>query len=208
MTSSTRDMILRVIRTEGSCTVKGLAEHVGISPVSVRHHIAQLQADGLIAATEVRHGVGRPHHTFSLTEEALELFPSRYFRLISRLITELKSSMSPDKVEALFSQMVTSIAEEFTEEIRHLSLDQRLNRLMDLLTKEGFDASYEKDNDQITIRLYSCPYYHLVQQHPEVDRIDQLLIAKALSLPIERVHCLLDGDSHCAYSIQLALGKS
>ena len=113
MASSTRETILRVIRTEGACTVKALAEHVGISPVSVRHHIAQLQADGLITATEVRHGVGRPHHTFSLTEEALELFPTRYFRLINRLIAELKTSMSPEKVEALFSHIASSIADDF-----------------------------------------------------------------------------------------------
>jgi predicted ArsR family transcriptional regulator len=33
--------------------------------------------------------------------------------------------------------------------------------------------------------------------------IDQKFIARALSLPVERVHCVLDGDAHCAFSVPL-----
>ena len=95
MTSATRETILRSLRTQGQCTVKELAEVVGISPVSIRHHLAQLQAEGLVATKEVRRGVGRPHHAFSLTEEAIELFPTRYFQLTNRLLDEIKYEMSP-----------------------------------------------------------------------------------------------------------------
>ncbi|HEY42878.1 MAG TPA: ArsR family transcriptional regulator [Anaerolineae bacterium] len=207
MTSATRDTILHSIQIQGQCTVKELAEVVGISPVSVRHHLAQLQAEGLVAAQEVRHGVGRPHHEFSLTKEAIELFPTRYFQLTIRLLNEIKYEMSPERVKSLFSRMTSSIAEAFAESYEHLTTEERLPHLMTMLSSEGFDAEYELQDDRIIIRLLSCPYLDLVQYHPEIDYIDQELIARALSLPFERVSCLSDGDTHCSFVVHLPQGE-
>jgi len=36
------------MRARGRCTVTDLAEASGVSPVSVRHHLANLQAEGLV----------------------------------------------------------------------------------------------------------------------------------------------------------------
>ncbi len=206
MSSPTREAILRSLRTQGACTVKELADSVGISPVSVRHHLAQLQADGLIATREVRKGVGRPHHQFSLTDQAIELFPTRYYRLTNRLLEEIKSEIPPDRVGAMFSKMAKSIAEDTVDSFEDLPLQERLDHLMAMLSEEGFDAEYVIQGDQIIIRMLTCPYYRLARQHPEVDMIDQALIAKALSLPFERISYLPDGDAHCAFSIQLTSG--
>jgi DeoR family suf operon transcriptional repressor len=207
MTSATRETILRSLRTKGQCTVKELAEVVGISPVSVRHHLAQLLAEGLIEAKEVRHGVGRPHHAYSLTEDAIELFPTRYFQLTNRLLDEIKYEMSPERVKNMFGRMASTIAEEFAESYEHLTIEQRLPKLVSMLSSEGFDAQYELQDDQIIIRLLSCPYLDLVEYHPEINFIDQELIARTLSLPFERVHCFADGDSHCCFVVHLPQGE-
>ncbi|UCF62553.1 MAG: ArsR family transcriptional regulator [Anaerolineaceae bacterium] len=207
MTSATRETILRSIRTQGQCTVKELAEVVGISPVSVRHHLAQLQAEGLVATKEVRHGVGRPHHAFSLTDEAIELFPTRYFQLTNRLLDEIKYEMSPERVKSMFARMASSISEDFVGTHEHLPIEERLPKLMTMLSNEGFDAEYEIQGNQVIIRLLSCPYLQLVHHHPEVDFIDQELIAKTLSLPFERVNCLTEGDTHCSFVVHLPEGE-
>ena len=207
MTSATRDTILHSLQTQGQCTVKELAEIVGISPVSVRHHLAQLQVDGLVEAQEVRHGVGRPHHAYSLTKEAIELFPTRYFQLTIRLLDEIKYEMSSERLKTLFSRMASSIAEDFAKSYQHLTIEERLPHLMTMLSNEGFDAEYELQSDRIIIRLLSCPYLQLVQYHPEIDYIDQELIARALSLPFERVSCLSKGDTHCSFIVHLPQGE-
>ncbi|HEY46815.1 MAG: hypothetical protein AMJ88_01440 [Anaerolineae bacterium SM23_ 63] len=207
MTSPTRETILRSLRTQGHCTVKELADVVGISPVSVRHHLTQLQAEGLVTTKEVRHGVGRPHHAFSLTDEGIELFPTRYFQLTNRLLDEIKYEMSPERVKSLFSRMASTIADDFIGSYEHLPMEERLPKLMAMLSNEGFDAEYELQGDQVIIRLLSCPYLQLVQHHPEVNFIDQELIAKTLSLPFERVNCLTDGDTHCSFVVHLPEGE-
>ncbi len=202
MASRTRDTILRALRSQVNCTVKELADIVGISPVSVRHHLINLQAEGLVRVEEVRHGVGRPHHTFSLTEEALELFPSRYFRLSNRLLEEIKDSLSDKKLEQLLSSLAVSMAEESAAHLQNLPLLRRVQGLVEILSEEGFDPELRTEDDGIFIRVLSCPYLNLAREHPEICMIDQTFIAKALSVPVKRVTCILEGDDHCNYKIE------
>jgi DeoR family suf operon transcriptional repressor len=204
--SATRDVILRTIRTQGTCTVKELAEAADISPVSVRHHLSNLLADGLIQSKEVRHGVGRPKHHYSLTEEAIELFPTRYLRLTDRLLVELKEKLPDTQVESLLSNVAGSMADDYAVQLEGLTLEEKLPRLVKLLSEEGFEAEIEFRKDHIIIRELSCPYYRVGQHHPEVCSIDQTFIARALSLPVERITCLLEGDSHCAFSVAMSTG--
>ena len=39
------------------------------------------------------------------------------------------------------------------------------------------------------------------REHPEVCLVDQSFIATALALPVERVTCLLNGETHCTFAI-------
>jgi DeoR family transcriptional regulator, suf operon transcriptional repressor len=203
MTTGTRDTILRTFRTQRKCTIADLAVAAGVSPVSVRHHLANLQAEGLIQAEEVRHGVGRPRLVFTLSEAGLDLFPSRYFRLTKRLLDELKSRMPEAEVGEVFSGVAQAMAETYGSQLAGLPLPQQLQRLTELLSEEGFDADVQVDGDKVVIRELSCPYFRIGRQHREICMIDQSFIATALSLPVEKVTCLLDGDVNCTFSVAI-----
>jgi predicted ArsR family transcriptional regulator len=204
MPSKTREIISKTLRTKGKCSIKDLAEAAAISPVSVRHHMSILQADGLVNVEESRQGVGRPVHLYSLSEKGAELFPSRYLRLTNRLLVELKDSLPEEVVLELFSSIASSMADNHAEKFEGLSFDERLDGLVILLAEEGFDAEIERLEDEVLIRELSCPYYKIGLSHPEICIIDQTFIANALSVPVERVACLLDGDDLCTFSIQTA----
>jgi predicted ArsR family transcriptional regulator len=203
MPTRTKDVIVKTLRAKGRCTVKELAEAAQVSPVSVRHHLASLQAEGLVDMEEVRHGVGRPRHHYFLTDQAHELFPTRYFRLTNRILEEIKDSLPEIKVQELLSSVADSLAEQFASELVGLSLEERLARLEAFLTEEGFEVEIERSGDTVILHELSCPYFRVGQSHPEICTIDQTLIARALNVPVERVTCLLDGDAHCKYAVQL-----
>lgn len=200
---STRQKVLQTLLKNHRCTIVELAEAVEINPISVRHHIARLQAEGLVASEEERHGVGRPRQVFFLTESGLEEFPTRYLRLTVRLLEQLKENLPPKMVDQLFSQMATDLVEEYAHVANQqgLSIEQRLELVNDLLKDEGFDLEWEKKEDQYYIREISCPYLHVGQNHPEVCLIDQTLISTVLDLPTEKVKCILDGDNQCTYVV-------
>jgi DeoR family suf operon transcriptional repressor len=201
--SGTRDLVLRTLLIQPGCTVNELAEKVGISPISVRHHIASLEADGLISSEDERHGVGRPRQVFFLTEAGIEQFPTRYVRLTVRLLEHLKETMPESMVNALFSDMAEDLANDLAEgmEMKNLSMQERLNLVKELLRGEGFNIEWEQLENGYEIHEASCPYYYIGQNHPEICNVDQILISKVLSLPTEKVKCILNGDSICTYLV-------
>ncbi|MDP1546435.1 MAG: winged helix-turn-helix transcriptional regulator [Anaerolineales bacterium] len=201
---STRDKILQTLLKKPRSTINALAEVVGINPISVRHHLGNLEKEGLVEGQEERHGVGRPRLVYILTDEGMERFPTRYMRLTSRLITQMKESIPGPMVSRLFGQIAEDLASEYTEDMKNLSMEERLDFVKDLLAEEGFTVEWEKKDDQYQIHEISCPYYQIGVAHPEVCTVDQTLISKMLALPVNKVQCILDGGSHCTYVVQLA----
>jgi predicted ArsR family transcriptional regulator len=72
------------------------------------------------------------------------------------------------------------------------------------LNEEGFDADIGVEGERVVIRELSCPYFRIGRQHREVCMIDQSFIATALSLPVEKITCLLDGDVNCTFSFAMS----
>jgi predicted ArsR family transcriptional regulator len=201
--SGTRDQVLKTLLTQPRCTIIELADKVGISPISVRHHISSLEAEGLISSEDERHGVGRPRQVFSLTETGIEQFPTRYVRLTIRLLEHLKETMPEAMINNLFAQMAEDLARDLSDgtDTKNLSMKERLNLVRDLLGREGFNIEWEQLEDSYQIHEASCPYYYIGQNHPEVCAVDQILISKVLAVPAEKVKCILNGDSNCTYVV-------
>ena len=154
---STREKVLQTLLSRQRCTINELAEAVDINPISVRHHIARLEAEGLVTSEEERHGVGRPRRLYYLTEGGLEHFPSRYMKLTIRLLEQLKDTMPQSMVSQLFTQMAEGMAAEVQAEAQDLSLEQRLTLVTGLLSQEGFTVEWEKQGSKYLIPRDQLP---------------------------------------------------
>ncbi len=205
---STRDRILRTLLQHPRSTINELANAVEINPISVRHHLTNLQVEGLVTAEEERHGVGRPRLVYFLTEDGLERFPTRYLRLTTRLLDQIKEKLPQPVVGELFRQVATELAAEHETHLKGLNVEQRLNVLKDLLAEEGFVVEWEKKGQEYFIHEITCPYLQVGQSHPEVCTVDQTLISKMLAVPAEKVQCILSGAAHCTYVVQNTTEKA
>ncbi len=201
---STREKILQTLLRKPRSTINELAEAVGINPISVRHHLTNLQMEGLVEGQEERHGVGRPRLAYILTEDGMEHFPTKYLRLTNRLLSQMKATMPGPTVSKLFGQIAEDLVKEYASDIQGLSMEERLDLVKDLLAQEGFTVEWEKKDGQYQIHEISCPYYQIGVAHPEVCTMDQTLISKMLALPAIKVQCILDGAAHCTYVVQPA----
>jgi DeoR family suf operon transcriptional repressor len=199
--SSTRDEILRTIRAHGRVTVAELADHLNITPVSVRHHLSSLQAEGLVKSKEVRQGVGRPRLVYALSEAGQERFPARYARLSERLLDELKSTLPPHALEDMFTRMAEGMVAEYTGRLQGKSTEEKMALLIELLGTEGFLAHWNRTGETISLTEYSCPYLRIGQRHPEVCAIDQTVIRQVLNANVEKTTCVLDGGDRCVFVI-------
>lgn len=199
---STKDRILQTLLRKPKITINEIAEAVGINAISVRHHLSNLEKEGLIAAEEERHGVGRPRLVYSLTEDGMERFPTKYLRLTTRLLAQMKETLPGPAVAKLFSQVAEEMANEYAEQMKGMSMEARLDFVKDMLAQEGFTVEWEKSGKEYRIHEISCPYYQIGVAHPEVCTVDQTLISKMLALPVNKVQCILNGGAHCTYVVQ------
>ena len=200
---STREVILHTIKSSQQVNVEDLAEEADVSPVTVRHHLNALQADGLIESSSIRRKVGRPYYVYSLSEKGHELFPKRYVRLTTRLLDELKIRLPEEVVNDVFESVVQSVINEHRGEYEHLDFEARLDYLVELLAEEGFLANWEQTDDGYLLREYSCPYISVGRDHSEICTIDKELIVNILQAPIEQNYCMLEGDDCCQFSIKV-----
>lgn len=198
---STRERILQTLLNNPKSTINELAETVGINAISVRHHLNSMLAEGLVTLEEERHGVGRPRLIYSLTDRGLERFPTRYFRLTNRLLDQLEGALPAAEIEKLFASMAREMAEEHARQTKNLSIEEKLNFLKKLLADEGFIVEWEKIGDNYHIREITCPYFQVGQEHPQVCLVDQTLISTVLSIPTQKISCVLQGDHLCTYVV-------
>lgn len=197
----TRLAVLHAIRAQGQATVASLAATLGISPISVRHHLTGLQAEGLLKVTLERQAIGRPKHVYSLTEAAERYFPIAYHTLAERLLNELKDSLTAEQIEAIVDRMAANVAARYGALQLSGSLEERLQKLVDTLGEEGFRAAVRRvENGALQAEL-SCPYLFVGQRQPEACRIERVVMRTALGRNVQRTACVLNGDRLCIFSV-------
>lgn len=179
-----RKRILQIIQERGHATVAELAEILGMAPVSVRHHLDILQGDGLIRVDGVRRrpGAGRPQHVYTLTPEAVEVFPKNYDGVLRHLLAELRSRIPPAEMEALIRQVASRMAEEIKASVEDVpsSWEEQLDAIVAALNERGYMARWEKDREGYRILLANCPYAGLVDAFDEFCALDAQLISELL----------------------------
>ena len=198
---STREKVLHTLVIHPRSTIVEIAESVGINPISVRHHLTNLQADGFVNAEEERHGVGRPRLVYFLTESGQEKFPKRYFRLTNHLLEQMKKTLSDEDFKKIFKNMADDITEEYEPKITNLDFEEKLDLLKTVMASEGYDIHWIKLNNEYEIQEVACPFYKIGKDHPEICLFDQSLIANMLSISEQDIIRTKHGDNHCSFKI-------
>lgn len=201
---TTREKVLTTIKLHPKSTIVEIADQVGINAISVRHHLTTLQAEGLINAEEERHGVGRPRLVYSLSEKGLEVFPSRYYRLINSLMDQIKETLPAQNVNSIFSSMAEKLTSDYEPVLENMGLEKRLDLLKSILANEGFEVEWRKEGDQYSIQEISCPYSRIGEKHPEVCMFDKSIISNVLDIPLQKISYHKREENLCTYTFKAA----
>jgi predicted ArsR family transcriptional regulator len=203
----TRDRILFALLQTPRSSVAEIAEQVGINAISVRHHLTNLQAEGLILLEEERHGVGRPRLVYSLSCKGLEKFPSKYLKLTSKLLSIFEDKFSENEMKGIMDDLGSSLIEDYPN-IHQLQLPTRLDEAQNILAQGSYSFLWEeKPNGDFLIYEISCPYRLLVEDHPIVCFLGKKLIENLIGENIEKIEPPSTINACCTYRI-CSNGKS
>ena len=204
---TTKDNIVDQLLLLQNATISQLSELLGISEISVRHHLISLEAEGIITSTEERHGVGRPRFIYRLTEKGFQNAPIDFLTISDQALTTMKRFLGTDTLLDLFKQFGNDLAERYASTISSQDPDQILDQLANQLIQDGFIFSWARSGDSYMLTTHHCPFHYLGQKHPEVCAINHALLESLIQHPISHNSCILRGDVACTYTYEADNGK-
>ncbi len=201
-----RQEIIDLLKQQGYATVEQLSKAVGLTSVTVRHHLDVLRSEGLVSEPVVRHRntSGRPQLVYSLTPEAAELFPHNYDELAKVLLTEIRTHCDNRLANVIFEGVSARLAADAPRPQPGEPMESRIQRAVEFLNQKGYVAAWERRADGYLIQTRNCPFEGLPTHTPELCVIDLNLITALVGTQIKRVCHITEGDSSCAYLAPLA----
>ena len=191
-------------------TVDALAQALELAPMTIRQHLANLSALGLVEAATERRPLGRPAHVYTLTPEALERFPKAYDRLASLLLEV--ASETPDSAgtalppeqrrAALLHRMAQREAQPHLGSLESLPVRDRAVAVTAIMNEESGFTELEAENGTVTIHEFNCIYQRIAVVHNEVCDFHVQYVTELMGAPVHIQGCKRDGAPACQFAVQ------
>ncbi|GIV95668.1 MAG: TrmB family transcriptional regulator [Herpetosiphonaceae bacterium] len=198
--------ILQYIQRHGSATIKELEAAFDVSATAVREQISHLLAEGLLTATKVRQGAGRPSFRYLLTAKAQALFPKGYDVLINLLLEEILVLDGREKLQLILDRVGKRLAEQYANRTDGYpdgsELRERLTALAAALEKQGMPiAVHELSEGKFVVSEYACPYFDVAQEHSGVCAMEQRMLEHVLGREVTITRRIVEGHHGCQFVI-------
>ena len=164
--SSTKDDILRYLLRKGETSSQALADDLGISAQAVRRHLKDLEAERLIVHQPVSSGMGRPQYVYQLTDEGRSYFPEAYDRFALDLLDTLTETVSPEQFQTILRQQWQRKGQDYHHQMKHLPLEQRVKRLVELRRAEGYMTDWHLASPEFSEAEVTDPSDTKTAAHP------------------------------------------
>src|SRR5690348_11523528 len=168
---TTKGQILALLKRRARHTVDGLADELGLAPMTIRQHLTSLERDGFVEAQAERQPKGRPHYVYSLTGKGEATFPKRYDRLAAQVLEEVGrldpsaiAGLEPsERSEYLLDRIAARTVDQHAPRIRDLPLEERVREVAAILQEESGFVEWAKTEQGYEIVDYNCIYRTLTK---------------------------------------------
>lgn len=198
----TRQQILEILKRKGEVTVQELSQELRLTSVTIRHHLEILRSEGYITDPEVHRSSrpGRPRYAYRLTSTAADLFPTNYSGLANALLEALDTSLPGESRE----ELLATVGRQLAAGAGDLPTDheKRLDQVIAYIKQLGFVARWERDEEgAYHIFVCNCPYHYVAHSHPEICRIDEVMLSQLTGAQLIRTEERASEDAFCKYEL-------
>ncbi len=207
-----RGSIVIELKRSQSLTAKQLSEALALSPNAIRHHLKELEAAGLVRhQREARGGVGAPVFGYRLTRAGHDLFPRRYEEALTSLLDHLVEGLGRDQAVAALGARYQNLARRLSGDLERLPARQRLERVGEVLTAEGYMAEWsdgDGDEGRMVLTEHNCAMGSVARKFPEICEAERRFLGRVLGAEVERRSHMLDGCATCQYHVDFGRDSS
>lgn len=204
MKKSAVERVLMILKMRGEVSAATLATELGITKEGVRLHLLKLAEEELVKTNIKSEGVGRPVTYYSLSKKGLSKFPDTHANVTVELLQSVKKLLGDNALDLLISERERRVYERYEKEIKTAkTLEERLERLSQIRSKEGYMAEWKKENDDYLLIENHCPICAAASEcqgfcRAELANFKQLI---GNEFKIERIQHIVSGGNRCVYRI-------
>ncbi len=203
--SGAKRRILERLKRVESATAPELAAEFGLTDTAIRQHLEALEAAELVErSTAPISGRGRPPVHWRLTPAATPLFADRHADLTVDLIASIRSALGDDALRAVVAARADRQLAGYRVAIGDaVALPERLERLAELRSAEGYLAEVVADDDALTLVEHHCPIQGAAGSCGDLCAAELRVFQEVLGpgIAVEREQHLLDGGQRCVYRV-------
>lgn len=205
---TSRQRILAYLRLHNGVSTAEISRALRVTSANIRHHLAILVSDGRVQVLGARQGDGRGRRAqiFGLSDAAVG---NNLAWLADSVLRKWLDVLPPESTEAALVTLANQVYAD-CESCRAMpnspaAFSRRITHLMEHLNRIGYLARWEVHSAGPIIIFEHCPYAEIVAAHPELCRMDGLLLARKLGVGVEqtaRLEKTSRGTSYCQFLIK------
>ena len=194
------DILLELKRAQ-PLTAKQLAEKLGVSPNAVRHHLKELEAEGLIVYGREQRGVGAPTFAFRLSEAGEALFPRRYEETLTEVLQRVSEKAGRSAVVELLEDHYATLTRRLQSELDGVADSGRVAAIARLMSEAGYMAEWHEAEGTFRLSEHNCAIRAVAERYPEVCAAEEKFLQAVLGGAVDRRTHIVSGCNACEYAI-------
>lgn len=196
-----RGSVLIELKKAQRLTAKELAGRLRVSLNGIRHHLKELESEGLIEYERQHHGVGAPAFAYRLTAAGEALFPRRYEATLNEVLDQVVERVGRDGAVAVLEARYATLTRRLQEQLAGSDPAERMASVARLLSEEGYMAEAAATSTHGTLIEHNCAVQAVAQRFPEICAAEAKFLAAVLDAEVRREGHILNGCSACEYRV-------
>lgn len=197
-----RGAVLVELKRAERLTARELASRLGASLNGVRHHLKELEAEGLVVYEREHRGVGAPAFAYRLSPSGQALFPRRYEETLTAVLDQLVEHQGREAAIAVLESYFGGLARRLQPELEACTSDERLVAVGRVLSEEGYMAEVSSRSGLATLTEHNCAIQAVAERFPEICAAEARFLEQVLQADVVRHAHMLDGCSACGYHVR------
>jgi DeoR family suf operon transcriptional repressor len=198
-----RGALLLELKRSGSLGAKDLAGRLRLSLNAVRHHLKELEVEGVVGYDRVARGVGAPTYTYRLTALGEALFPRRYEATLTRILEKLAERDGREAAVAMLEEHYAELEARLRPALDAATTPaERVAIVTAALNADGYMAEGTATHCCGTLIAHNCAIRAVAERFPEICAAEQAFLGRAVGGRIERTAHMLEGTCACSYKVR------
>jgi DeoR family suf operon transcriptional repressor len=194
-----RGAVLVQLKRSQPLTAKELAARLGVSLNAARHHLKELEVEGLVRYDRSRRGVGAPAFSYRLSPAGEALFPRRYQETLTSVLDQIVEREGREAAVALLDSHLGRLAAQLKTELAGLSAQERLAAVARVRSEQGYMAEALAP---AVLTEHNCAIQAVAERFPEICAAEAKFLEDVLGAEVDRRGHILSGCAACEYHVR------